>query len=127
MGVYLSFNLLSLCAEIQAKYTETSAKNGYNIGKLYQLGVVSNRETSSVEPLFLSVAEDFIQNSRNKVSSRQGMYTMYVHVHSFACHMAHTSCTPHRHWGRWDWNSPEIGKPSTQEGKVFLLILQPPF
>jgi len=40
--------------EISAKFTETSAKTGYNI-----------------DPLFMSIAEDYINTSRDKGASRQ--------------------------------------------------------
>lgn len=64
----------SLSKEIQAKYTETSAKNGYNIGKLCYVikSDMFDQYFPTPEPLFLNVAEEFIQNSKNKISSRPG-------------------------------------------------------
>ncbi len=69
---------LCTCTEIQAKYTETSAKTGYNIGRSSTHWVcVWVPCTVHAESLFMNVADDFIQNSLSKASNRPGTVTHY--------------------------------------------------
>lgn len=61
-----------LLTEIQAKYTETSAKTGYNIGESHLRSSQPYYLVYTAESLFLNIAEDFIENSKTKAASRAG-------------------------------------------------------
>lgn len=51
--------------EINAKYMETSAKTGYNIGKIMQLSHCQPcHATTTTEQMFMTIAEDFVSHNK---------------------------------------------------------------
>ena len=71
MSVSCGMLLVSKChflsVEINAKYMETSAKTGHNIGEYCSLAWGTAQWLHLTETMFMTIAEDFV--SRNKTAS----------------------------------------------------------